>query len=73
MIAPATVSVRHCGECPFGWDGIDMGDCWRCTAVDLGDSFRELKRIHSPGRGWSKPPLWCPLRKADRLVQLRVT
>ena len=66
------VAVEHCGHCPFAWDGTDLGDCWRCTAVDLVDRFRAIRHVQTPAGEWAPPPRWCPLRKADHLVTLRV-
>lgn len=68
------VEVENCLFCPFMWDGRDMGDCHRCTAMDLGDEFKELRSFRGewqPGRV-PPPPRWCPLRRADHLVTLRV-
>lgn len=72
--APAvSIAVKVCGECPFAWDGAE-DDGWRCEAVDLGDQLREIRASDTGRRGiWkARPPSWCPLRKADRLVTLRL-
>lgn len=62
------VHVDVCAECPFGWDGSDDG--WRCELKDLGDSFKAIPLTDD--NAWrTKPPRWCPLRKANRLVKLR--
>ena len=67
-VAAEVVAVSLCGECPFAWDGTDLEDVWRCTAVDRGFDFRPLGRRDA----WrDPPPRWCPLRRADRLVTLR--
>lgn len=60
--------VSKCAECPFAWDGTDMGDRWRCTAVDFNTHYKALPQ----GNPWrNQPPNWCPLEKASRLVVLR--
>jgi hypothetical protein len=70
-MTPVSVPVKHCAECPFAWDGTDLDDGWRCTAVDLGDRFRAIRSVRGGRSAWIPPPGWCPLRKADRLVTLR--
>jgi len=63
------VAVNVCGECPFAWDGTELEDVWRCTAVDRAYDFKPIPN----GNCWQQPPpRWCPLRKADRLVKLRL-
>ena len=67
------VPVDACGLCPFCFDGAELDDGWRCTAVDLGHEFRRIRRVHDAKRGeWLPPPKWCPLRKEDHLVTLRL-
>ena len=67
--SPEVVIVNVCAQCPFAWDGTDMGDRWRCTAVDLGAHFKALPR----GNHWKRrPPAWCPLRRVDKLVKLEL-
>lgn len=66
------VPVDNCTRCPFAWDGTDLDNEWRCTAKDLGDQY---KQIHNIGRQFERraeSPRWCPLRKQDHLVTLRV-
>jgi len=67
------IEVENCIECPFMWDGRELEDVVRCIAKDLGDSFRELTafRRWTPGHP-APPPRWCPLRKQEHLVMLRV-
>ena len=68
---PELVAVSVCAECPFGWDGTEYDDGWRCEAKDLGDGFKAIPL--TGGNAWrTQPPRWCPLRKADRLVKLRL-
>lgn len=66
------IEVDNCAGCPFAWDGTDMDDEWRCTAADLGDQFKQIRNIGRQFEHRVAPPGWCPLRRADHLVTLRV-
>lgn len=61
---PVKVTVEHCNDCPFAHE-VEL-DEFLCTAKEGADGhFRTIRRAFLRG---SKPPRWCPLRSAPRLV-----
>lgn len=61
-----THAVTSCASCPYSWIG--SGDrLWVCTASEPGRTIG-FDVAHD-----ARPPEWCPLREADRLVTLRVS
>ena len=57
------IIVSTCRDCPFVI--VDQLP-WLCSEPSLGDGWT------TPIETSVRPPVWCPLREADRLVTLRV-
>jgi excisionase family DNA binding protein len=68
--SPTIISVECCGLCPMAWDGTELDDDWRCTAVDLGAEFRSIGRTGVDDFNAHKAhPEWCPLRVRPILIR----
>ncbi len=58
--------VSTCSVCPFASDGTTIGDAqWRCHGQYTPEGWPS-KLPPAPER----PPIWCPLRRAPRLLVL---
>lgn len=58
--------VDSCTTCPFSSDGVDGDGHWHCHGRYTKEGWPRL--LPSPS---DRPPRWCPLRKASRLIILK--
>lgn len=65
------IIVSHCTECPFVINSLDS-EPWLCDASGFEERHAPRQLPEQRIGDVPDPPEWCPLRKADRLVTLRL-